>query len=444
MMPQITYEEDNQNHKVIQQKEEGTILEAALNNDIDHYHVCGGNARCTTCRVYVKAGQENIAPRTQAELKIAQDKNWRNNIRLACQAKVLGDITIKRLVVDDMDADLVRSEGSITTPANERSLVVMFCDLENYTGFAATHLHNPYDVIHLLNRYYQEIGEPIISNHGYIDKYMGDGFLALFGCENNDDATENALNAIRASLRMQARIKQLNKYISRQFSHQFKIRIGLHYGPVIIGEVGYRANKQLTVLGNTVNIASRIESANKTFGTQILASQEFIDCIDNEVEIGEVFNTQLRGQNRSHTLYEIKGFKEPDTFFLAQSILEKVFPFMDEVSKLFYEELFKRDPSLKSLLDTTDAQIQRQMVINMLSVVTQGINNRFDALTPLMLDIYNRHREFYHVKPTYYMTAGNALITVLEKYLGKDFTPAVKNAWLTFYNAMIKLMISDQ
>jgi len=442
-MPQITYQEDNQAERVIQQKKGETILEAALHNDIDHYHVCGGNARCTTCRVYVKAGHTNLAPRTQAEMKIAQDKNWSNNIRLACQTQVLGDINIKRLVVDDMDADLVRSEGPITTPANERSLVVMFCDLENYSGFAATHLHNPYDVIHLLNRYYQEIGEPIISNHGYIDKYMGDGFLALFGCEQSNPI-ENGLNAIRASLRMLARVKQLNQYISRQFSHQFKIRIGLHYGSVIIGEVGYRANKQLTVLGDTVNIASRIEGANKTLGTQILASQELLDYIHNEVETSQVFNTQLRGQSRTHNLYEIIGFKQPDTLFIAQSILERILPLMDEVSKLFYEELFKRDPTLRALLNTTDTQIQRQMVINILSVVTQGINNRFEALTPLMQDIYQRQSEFYHVKPTYYLTAGKALIKVLEKYMGKDFTPAVKNAWLEFYNAMVKSVLTDQ
>jgi len=83
------------------------------------------------------------------------------------------------------------------------------------------------------------------------------------------------------------------------------------------------------------------------------------------------------------------------------------------------------------------------MVINILSVVTQGINNRFEALTPLMQDIYQRHREFYHVKPTYYLTAGKALIKVLEKYMGKDFTPAVKNAWLEFYNAMVKSLTTD-
>ena len=172
-MPKITYNEDNQEQIVVQQKKGGTILEAALHNKIEHYHVCGGKARCTTCRIYVLNGCENLAPRTEAEMKIAQDKKWSDNIRLACQTKVLDDVTIKRLVVDDVDVDLARSEGNITKPANERSLAVMFCDVENFTHFAATHLHNPYDVIHLLNRYYKEIGEPIVSNRGYIDKYLG-------------------------------------------------------------------------------------------------------------------------------------------------------------------------------------------------------------------------------------------------------------------------------
>jgi ferredoxin len=139
-MPKITYNEDNQEQIVVQQR--GTILEAALHNNIEHYHVCGGKARCITCRFYILNGCENLAPRTEAEMKIAQEKKWSDNIRLACQTKVLGDVTIKRLVVDDVDVDLARSEGKITKPANEHSLAVMFCDVENFTHFAATHLHN--------------------------------------------------------------------------------------------------------------------------------------------------------------------------------------------------------------------------------------------------------------------------------------------------------------
>lgn len=432
-MPTITYTQDNQEPIVIHQKTGGTILEAALQNNIEHYHVCGGKARCTTCRVYVLNGKDNLAPRTEAELKMAQDKNWQDNIRLACQTKVLGDITIKRLVVDDIDVDLVRSEGNITKPPTERSLAVMFCDVENFTGFAAEHLHNPYDIIHLLNRYYKEIGEPIFSNRGYIDKYMGDGFLALFGCEEMD-ATENCLNAIRASLRMLARVQALNKYISRQFFHRFRIRIGLHYGSVIIGEVGYRANKQLTIIGNTVNIASRIENANKEFGTQILASQEIIEQIHDKVQTAQILTTQLRGQNRSHTLYEVIGFKQPDTIFLVQSTFEKIAPYLDEFTNMFFEQLFKLDNSSKPMFIHTDIKNQKQMVINMIGFLAQGIN-RFDIIMPSIQEMNERHIG-RNVKPEQYRIAGKALVYALEKFLGKDFTPEVKKIWLEFYEQM--------
>jgi adenylate cyclase len=247
------------------------------------------------------------------------------------------------------------------------------------------------------------------------------------------------LNAVRASLRMLARVKELNKYISRQFSHQFRIRIGLHYGSVIIGEVGYRSNKQLTVIGDTVNVASRIESVNKEFGTQILASQEMLDYIHNEVETAQVFTTQFRGQNRSHKLYEIVGFKQPDTIFLIQSTLEKITPHLDDVTKSFYEQLFAFEPSLKSLFSTPNAK--KQMVINMIGLVVQGIN-RFDLIVPSVQYINEKHLG-NHVKPEYYLIAGKTLVHVLEKYLGKDFTPEVKHLWIKFYEQIVLLVKSQ-
>ncbi len=441
-MPKITYQEDSQANTIIQQKKGSTILEAALHNNVEHYHVCGGKARCTTCRITVLKGKDNLAPLTEAEKKISQDKKWTDDIRLACQAKILDDVTIKRLVVDHTDVDLVRSEGNITTQAKERSVVVMFCDVENFTGFTAERLHNPYDVIHLLNRYYKEIGEPIFSNRGYIDKYLGDGFLALFGCADNNNPNENALNAVRASLRMIARLTELNKYLSRQFDHQFKIRIGLHYGSVIVGEVGYCANKQLTVIGDTVNIASRIEAANKEFNTQILASQEMMEHVQNEVATEQVFTTKLRGQNRSHTLYEIVGFKQSDTIFLVQSTLEKVFPQLDKFTDQFFEKFYQLDPSVKKLFNGVDSKNKRQMVVNMIGFLTQGIN-RFDVIMPSIKEMNERHfgRD---VKPDHYLVAGKTLVNVLEDYLGKDFTPDVKQTWIEFYEQIVHFVEDNE
>lgn len=431
-MPKITYHDDSQPEIIIQPEPSETILEAALHNDIEHYHVCGGHARCTTCRVHILKGQEHLSPRTEAEMKIAQDKNWPDNIRLACQAKVLDNITLKRLVIDHVDAELAYSENRTSFFAKEYVLAVMFCDLEQFTSFAAEHLHNPYDVIHLLNRFYQEIGGPIVTNHGIIDNYMGDGFLAFFGLDDNRNPAETCLNAIRASLRMLARVEELNKYISRQFSHQFRIRIGLHYGPVILGEVGYHANKNPTVIGNTVNIASRIETANKEFKTQILASQELFETVQNQVQIGQTFTTQLRGQNRIHRLHEIVGFKTPDTIFLVQSTLEKIMPSIDDCTHQFYQQVFQLAPNVKPMFSGMDTKSRKNMLISMIKLAVQGIN-RFDDFKPSIQQINDKHHHL-SLKPTDYLTVAKALIMMLEKHLDKDFSPAVRQAWTEFYD----------
>ena len=305
-MPKVTYYFENKQKIEVTHHLMGTLLEASLNNGILHYHACSGNARCTTCRVRVLEGHSHLTPRTEDEQKLAQARNWPEEIRLACQAKLLGDVEIRRLVVDSIDIELIWSEECCTNTGQERPVVVMFCDIVNFTNFAAASL--PYDVVYLLNRFYKEMCTPVLDYGGYIDKYMGDGLMVLFGLENNY-SIENCLNAVQSSLQMVKNLSALNKRITNDFSHEFNIRIGLHYGLVIVGEIGHPSKRQLTALGDTVNVASRIESANKEFGTKILASQEMLAPIYDKVEVGKVVTTQLRGQNRSHTLYEILSLK---------------------------------------------------------------------------------------------------------------------------------------
>lgn len=306
-MPTITYYFESGDKIEVPYQFMGTLLEASLENGILHYHACSGNARCTTCRVRVLEGHAHLTPRTEEEQKVAHARNWPKEIRLACQAKLLGDVAIRRLVVDSVDVELIWSEECCTNTGHERPVVVMFCDIVNFTNFAASSF--PYDVVYLLNRFYKEMCTPVLDYGGYIDKYMGDGLMVLFGLENTQ-STENCLNAVQASLQMLKNLKELNRRVTNDFSHEFNIRIGLHYGLVIVGEIGHPSKRQLTALGDTVNVASRIESVNKEFGTKILASQEMLASIHDKVEIGKVVTTQLRGQNRLHTLYEIISLKE--------------------------------------------------------------------------------------------------------------------------------------
>lgn len=305
-MPKIIYPQKGEASIILQQQHGGTILAASLCMGLSHYHACDGQARCTTCRVRVLTGLENLTPRTEAEQNIANTKNWPLEVRLACQARVLGDVTLRRLVSDEEDFDLVCNETLRGGSGYERNVAIMFCDIANFTHFTTEHL--PYDVVHLLNRYYKEIGEAILQHQGYIDKYMGDGIMVLFGLEQEIPAEENCRNAILSSLAMLERVTVLNRYSEKHFFHNFHIRIGLHYGTVIVGEIGHPSKRQLTVLGDNVNIASRIESENKVLNTQILASQELLAPLQTFVQCGKSHTTQLRGQQRQHTLHEVLAF----------------------------------------------------------------------------------------------------------------------------------------
>jgi adenylate cyclase len=303
-MPTLTYYQRNQPEITVQQDSGKTLLETSLAHQLSHYHVCGGQARCTTCRVWVVNGLHNLSGHTPQEQEIAQRKNWPPQMRLACQARLLGDVSIKRLVADNADVDMVFAETGCAELGKEQALAVLFCDIANFTPFSANNL--PYDVIHLLNRWYKEIGDPILAHQGYIDKYMGDGLLAWFGLKQ-PDAAANCLNAARAALQMLRRVEAFNSYVEQQFGQPLAVRIGVHYGTVIVGEIGHPQRRQLTVIGDAVNIASRIESANKELGTRLLVSEAVYAPIQAEVTIGQSARVKLRGQPGEHLLYQITG-----------------------------------------------------------------------------------------------------------------------------------------
>src|SRR5207237_1197909 len=150
-------------------------------------------------------------------------KGFEPDIRLACQTDVCGPVKIRRLALDDEDADLA-IEVPATTTGRETRLAILFADIRDFTVFAEGHLS--YDTIHILNRYFYQMGEAILKNEGYIDKYMGDGIMALFGVTNTDPVA-NCYNAVTAALQMLEELKNLNTYLKRIFDVEFKIGIGV-------------------------------------------------------------------------------------------------------------------------------------------------------------------------------------------------------------------------
>lgn len=303
-MARITF----QNESVFDEDDHNlTLLQMALKRGLQHIHACGGNARCSTCRVMVHEGVENCQPRNPAEETMAQRKGLDPNVRLACQTKVTGPVRVRRLVLDDADLEIAIAAGSITT-GREARIAILFSDVREFTSFSESHL--PYDVVHVINRYFRRMGEVILANDGFIDKYVGDGLMALFGL-NENDPKKACRDAVSAGLAMLDSLQDLNAYLKKNFGTTFGIGVGIHYGPAVIGNIGHPRRMQFTAMGDTVNTASRVESVTKTAGVSILVSNAVRVVIGGELQTGTEVEIPLKGKEGTHHLYEVIGIK-PD------------------------------------------------------------------------------------------------------------------------------------
>jgi adenylate cyclase len=209
-----------------------------------------------------------------------------------------------------MDEEDVRltdqtAEGeSLSSVGEEKVLAVMFADIRGFTSFAEE--LPAYDVVHVLNRFFRHMGRAISQNGGSIHNYMGDGLMALFGL---DDGGQEALNSVKAGLAMLEEMERLKPYVLTNCGKSFDVRIGVHCGPAVVGPIGSGTASQVTAIGDTVNLASRIESANKLASTRFLISQETYDQVRDAVLIGGTFEFPLPGKSGTYRLYEPIGLK---------------------------------------------------------------------------------------------------------------------------------------
>jgi len=299
-MPNIHFEPDKSTVFV---PAKSTILRAAFEGGIPHQHACGGKAKCTTCRVKVIKGLEHCEPRNQKETHMAGKIGLRDDIRLACQTRITGDVVVRRLVIDEIDLDIAqtRVEHNVVEQIGEEiEATVVFMDMENFTSF--TDRNQPYDVVHILNRYYYMAGRSVRKHNGVILDYYGDGILAIFGHKKH---TDHAVSAFQASKEIKNGMIQLSNYVNMFTPHPFNIRIGIHTGKVILGTMGMPGFEKLAAVGDTVNVASRIENANKELGTTMLISEHVKSCLHDHVTVRNEYFIAVKGKNKDLKVYEI-------------------------------------------------------------------------------------------------------------------------------------------
>ncbi|MHA1600823.1 MAG: adenylate/guanylate cyclase domain-containing protein [Alphaproteobacteria bacterium] len=245
-----------------------TILEASRGAGIPHASVCGGRGRCSTCRVRIGAGSGNLPPPSEAEAAVLHRISAAPTVRLACQTRPTGDVEVTPLLPATVPplhtlARIAHRQGE------EREVAILFADLRGFTALAEHKL--PYDVVFILNRYFAAMGTAVEDAGGRIDKFIGDGVMALFGVDGNiDTGCQGALAAARS---MAERLDELNQTLAHDLPAPLRIGIGIHSGAVIVGEMGYKAATSLTAVGDAVNTASRLEAMSKELGVQLVLSE---------------------------------------------------------------------------------------------------------------------------------------------------------------------------
>ncbi len=287
-----------------------SLLEISKANRIPHASVCGGRARCSTCRVRVTEGLENLPSATENELKVLSRVGAPSNVRLACQLRPESDISVSTLLPANVDAlDVNKADKYLW--GVEQDVTLLFCDLRGFTKMSEGRLS--FDVVFLLNQFLGRMAEAIEDTDGYVDKFMGDGIMAIFGMGTT--AKDGALRAIDAARAMGGVLDALNQSLREELPTPLSIGIGIHSGAAILGRIGAahktEAAGRITALGETVNLASRLESMTKEMQVQVIVSKDAIEAA------GVVPDEKLS----LHTV-EVRGLRQPIAIYSSARAID--------------------------------------------------------------------------------------------------------------------------
>jgi len=248
-----------------------SILEAIRDAGLPHASVCGGRARCTTCRVRISEGLEGLPPPARKEAKALGRIEAPPNVRLACQCRPTRDVAVTPLLPPNAGPSLARQPPS-GAQGRERPIVAMFVDLRDSTRLGEGRL--PYDVVFIMNQFFAEMHAALRATGGYYAQFRGDGLLALYGLASEPPAACRA--AIQGAAEMQTRIERLNESMGEELKAPMRIGIGIHAGVAIVGTMGPPEAPIYSAIGDMVNTAARFENMTKAFGCVLVVSAEVL------------------------------------------------------------------------------------------------------------------------------------------------------------------------
>jgi adenylate cyclase len=200
---------------------------------------------------------------------------------------------------------LLADPSKLKLVGERREMTVFFSDVAGFTSIAER--LNPDELVVLLNRYLSAMTEVIFRHDGYLNKYMGDGIMAFWNAPVKQD--DHPVRACLCALESMERLKRLNLELEQQALVPLKARIGINSGMMVVGNMGSEQKSDYTVMGDHVNIASRLEGANKSFGTSIMISEFTYDLVPEQFEVRFLDIIRVPGKAKPIRTYELLGRK---------------------------------------------------------------------------------------------------------------------------------------
>jgi len=292
------------NEGVISIGSEESILDAALRQAIPLFHVCGGKAKCSTCRVLVLDGDSNLEPMTVDESRLKDKVGFPSQVRLACQARAHGGrVKLRRIIQDETDIKLYIDEkegNAIQQMGEEQELVLLFLDIRNFTPFVESQL--PFDVIHIIRKLFTIFNDVIEKRSGTIVETAGDGIYAVFGC--GEDRAISAASAVEAAFTIFSELEELNSsYFTQHFATTLKIGIGVHIGQVVRGQIRIAGSDYTIVMGHPVNVAARLQNATKELNNSFVVSEDLYKLLPSSDQRWPSTILHAKGVSSDMTVY---------------------------------------------------------------------------------------------------------------------------------------------
>ncbi|HEU5177665.1 MAG TPA: adenylate/guanylate cyclase domain-containing protein [Burkholderiales bacterium] len=277
-----------------------SLLEAIRDEGIPHASVCGGRARCTTCRVRVSDGLSHLPPAGRMEAQALGRIHAPPNVRLACQTRPTRDVAVTPLLPPNARPAELRDAPSGAL-GRERPIVAMFVDLRDSTRIAESRL--PYDVVFIMNQFFAEMHAALRASGGYYAQFRGDGLLALYGLQSELPAACRA--ALEGAAQMQTRIERLNQSLADEIKTPLRIGIGIHAGVAIVGTLGPPEAPIYSAIGDMVNTAARLEDMTKAFGCTLVISEEALRQAGVAPGDAPQHQVRVRGKTERLTVYAV-------------------------------------------------------------------------------------------------------------------------------------------